>query len=169
MAHAMQHTALKTKNNQLNLRKMKLTDVITMNKLFVQSVDDSFGYFPSYYKKKLCKEHNLPRLVKAYFSPKARFSLLSTAGHDIGYCLLRTQANRAYLYWMYVQSGYRGLRAGEKLLFAALENARHLGMEVVELVTHDKEGFYLKYGFVPIKRITGLVGGVDMTIMEYRF
>lgn len=148
---------------------MKLTDIISMNKLFVQSVDHSFEYFPIHYKKKLRKEHNIPRLIKAYFSPKTHFSLLSVDRHDIGYCLLRTQARRAYLYWMFVQPSFRGLHAGERLLFAALETARRLDMEAVELVTHDKEGFYLKYGFVSIRRIAGLVGGVDMTIMEYRF
>jgi GNAT superfamily N-acetyltransferase len=169
MRQVLESTNLKTKNKNLNLREMSLNDVVKMNNLFVQSVEESFNYFPLYYKKKLCKEHSIPRLIKAYFSPYAHFNLLSLEGRDIGYCLLRTHANRAYLYWMFVQPDYRGLNAGRSLLFAALDTAQRLGMEAVELVTHDKEGFYIKYGFISIKRIVGLVGNIDMTVMEYRF
>jgi hypothetical protein len=44
--------------------------------------------------------------------------------------------------------------------------AQH-NLVALQLVTHDKEEFYAKYGFVPLRHVSGLVGGIDMVIMEY--
>jgi ribosomal protein S18 acetylase RimI-like enzyme len=169
MVQIAQNITKVIKSDQFGLRQMRLADVFTMNNLFMQSIDDSFTYFPVSFKRRLRREHNIPRLVKAYFSPKAVFLLLSNNGSDVGYCLVRTQANRANLLWMFVSPGCRGKHAGEKLLLAALDGARQRDLDAVELVTHDKEDFYSRYGFVAKKRVAGLVGGVDMTIMEHSF
>lgn len=167
MAQATQNPTSAIKSDQFELRGMRLADVFSMNNLFVQSIDDSFTYFPAAFKKRLRREHNIPRLAKAYFSPKAIFMLLSMNDSDIGYCLVRMQANRANLLWMFVRPDCRGKHAGERLLLAALKAARQHNLDAVELVTHDREDFYSKYGFVTIRRVAGLVGGVDMTIMEH--
>ena len=151
----------------LTVRKMGLRDIAPMHHLFAQSVDDSFTYFPDEYRAKLRRQHNLPRLFKAHISPKAHFLLLGHGMQDIGYCLLRFQQDRAYIFWMYVDPGFRGIGAGERLLRAAVEQSRLRNMTALELVTYDKEAFYAKYGFVPLRHVAGLVGGVDMVIMEY--
>lgn len=153
--------------DSLRVRTMGLRDTRILHRLFSQSVDDSFTYFPDDYRSKLRRQHNLSRLLKARISPKAHFMLLAHESQDIGYCLLRFQQDRAYIFWMYVDPSFRGIGAGEKLLYSAIEQSRHRNMTALELVTHDKEGFYAKYGFTPLRHVAGLVGGVDMVIMEY--
>ncbi|QQS27190.1 GNAT family N-acetyltransferase [bacterium] len=152
----------------LQLRTMGLKDIRAMHNIFVHSVDDAFSYFPVEYRAKLRHQHNIPRLAKACISPRAHFFLLANNIQDIGYCLVRFQQARAYLFWMYVVPDFRGSGAGESLLQAAIQIARDRNKETLELVTHDKESFYAKYGFIPRRRVAGLVGGVDMVIMEYR-
>lgn len=151
----------------LQVRKMGLGDINTLCGLFCQSVNDSFVYFPEAYRAKMCRQHNIARLLKAWMSPRAHFLLLTAGRQDIGYCLLRFQQNRAYIFWMYVDPNFRGIGAGKKLLMSAIEQSRRSNMEALELVTHDKERFYAKHGFTPLRHVAGLVGGVDMVIMEY--
>ena len=151
----------------LTVRKMGLRDMVPMHQLIVRSVDDSFTYFSDEYRAKLRRQHNLPRLFKAHISPKAHFLLLGHGMQDIGYCLLRFQQDRAYIFWMYVDPDFRGIGAGERLLRAAIEQSRLRNMVGLELVTYDKEAFYAKYGFASLRHVAGLVGGVDMVIMEY--
>ncbi|MDQ5943992.1 MAG: N-acetyltransferase [Patescibacteria group bacterium] len=156
-----------TTSDELQIRKMGLRDVRSLRRLFDRSVDDSFTYFPVEYRAKLRRQHSIARLVKAYVSPKAHFMLLTREGTDIGYCLLRFQQDRAYIFWMYVDPKFRGIRAGEQLLQSSIEVAAQHNLVALQLVTHDKEEFYAKYGFVPLRHVSGLVGGIDMVIMEY--
>lgn len=152
----------------LKLRMMGFQDIRAMRDIFCRSIDDSFDYFPVDYRNKLRRQHNLPRLAKACLSPKAHFMLLAHGAEDIGYCMVRFQQSKAYLFWMYVDPGSRGIGAGELLLQAALKVADSYGKDALQLVTHDKEQFYAKYGFTSLRCVAGLVGGVDMVIMEYK-
>jgi predicted N-acetyltransferase YhbS len=69
---------------------------------------------------------------------------------------------------MYVSPDQRGRKLGESLLRAAIETAESHHARVLQLVTHDKEDFYERYHFTPLRRIPGLIGGADMTVMELK-
>ena len=50
---------------------------------------------------------------------------------------------------MFVEEGYRGHRLSQRLIQAALQEAKRLGYPAVYLIS-DHEGLYEKYGFVPV-------------------
>lgn len=156
------------KTNTLRVRKMGVRDIVPTRDLFYRSIDDDFSYFPLDYRDRLRREHDLARLSKAYLSPRASFILLTNKADRIGYCFLRFIHSRAYLFWMYVDKEYRGIGGGARLLSSALDEVARHNATKIELVTHDKESFYSKYGFSTRCHVPGLVGGVDMTIMEYQ-
>lgn len=149
------------------IRPVRIQDLAVLNKLFVQSIDTDFTYFTEPFKKTLVQQHNLPRLIKAYLSPHAQPILAWQANQAVGYCLLRSEPQSiTYLHWMYIQPDQRGLKLGEMLLQRAIKLAESNQSRVLQLVTHDKESFYQRYNFERRHRIPGLIGGVDMTIME---
>lgn len=154
------------------IQKVRLNELNRLNRFFMQSIDEGFDYFNDSFKKTLAKQHNLPRLAKAYLSPKAAlFVVKDRAQVDSlhGYCFVRQDGPIAYLYWMYVQPAVRGSGLGVRLLDAAMHEARRRKVDSLQLITHDKEEFYARAGFVPIRHVSGLLGGADMVMMEYRF
>lgn len=160
------------KDVSVMIHRVGLLEINRLNKLFIQSIDDGFGYFNSSFKRLLAKQHNLPRLTKAYFSPKAAL-FVAKDGPQMSklqaYCFVRQDGPIAYLYWMYVHPSVRGMGLGERLLNTAMDEARRRNVDSLQLITHDKEGFYKRAGFVPIRHVSGLLGGADMVMMEYRF
>lgn len=154
------------------IQKVGFGELNRLNKLFIQSIDDGFGYFDDSFKETLAKQHNLPRLVKAYLSPKASL-FVAKEGSQIdelkAYCFVRQDGLIAYLYWMYVQPSVRGTGLGTRLLDTAMDEARRRNVDSLQLITHDKEAFYQRAGFVPIRHVSGLLGGADMVMMEHRF
>lgn len=155
--------------DSLSIRPARINDIIRLNKLFIQSIDTDFTYFSDSFKKKLASQHSIPRLAKAYLSPFAQL-ILAWDGHElVGYCLLRSEPKSlSYLHWMYVRPDQRGRKLGESLLQAAIETAESHHAHALQLVTHDKEEFYARYHFTPLRRIPGLIGGADMTVMELK-
>lgn len=154
------------------IQKVGFGELSRLNRLFIQSIDDGFDYFNDSFKKTLAKQHNLPRLAKAYFSPKASLFVAkegSQASKLHAYCFVRQDGRIAYLYWMYVQPAVRGTGLGSRLLDTAMDEARRRNVDSLQLITHDKEAFYQRAGFVPIRHVSGLLGGADMVMMEYRF
>lgn len=164
--HQVQH-----KKALLSIRQVQFAELRKLHKLFVRSVNDGFSYFSPEFQQLMIRQHNTPRLFKALLSPRANIFVLyhNSENTIVGYCLVRHDRAKSYLYWMYVLPAFRGSGLGSSLLGAALDEARSRRVDALQLVTHDKESYYKSAGFISIRHVAGLLGGVDMAIMEYRF
>lgn len=161
---ALLHNSVIMEQNVIH--EARFIDLRPLNKLFIQSIQTDFDYFEDSFKRTLAQQHNIPRLVKAKISPRAHLLLAWHNAQPVGYCIVRTSPDITYLHWMYVTDEVRGQGFGVGLLQKAIEISRIGRAKRLQLVTHDKQDFYHKYGFVDKVRIPGLQGGVDMTIME---
>lgn len=149
------------------IRPVRLKDTSRLNTLIVQSINDSFTYFAPEFRQSLVRKHSNSRLARAYFSPYAFFYLAAHEGRIVGYNLLRIAPDKtAFLLWMYVAPTLRGQHIGSRLVHRGLAEARRRGAHRLELITHDKVRYYEHHGFKSIKRIPGMLGEADMTLME---
>lgn len=146
---------------------MRLRDISIMNTLFIQSMESDYGYFPPAFKCKLIRDHSPFRLMKAYFSPKSTITLVSANGAIRGYCVIRLERTEpATLLWLYVDSASRGLGVGKRLVLDAVQRAKSYGSPSIQLVTHDRDDFFFHTGFSRVRRVSGMLAGVDMSIMR---
>lgn len=76
-------------------------------------------------------------------------------GKICGYCTLAARdcipgiTYTPFVGYVFVEEGYRGHRLSQRLIQAALQEAKRLGYPAVYLIS-DHEGLYEKYGFVPV-------------------
>lgn len=76
-------------------------------------------------------------------------------GKICGYCTLAARdcipgiTYTPFVGYVFVEEGYRGHRLSQRLIQAALQEAKRLGYPAVYLIS-DHEGLYEKYGCVPV-------------------
>lgn len=76
-------------------------------------------------------------------------------GKICGYCTLAARdcipgiTYTPFVGYVFVEEGYRGHRLSQRLIQAALQEAKRLGYPAVYFIS-DHEGLYEKYGFVPV-------------------
>lgn len=155
------------KTSHVQIAHMRLRDILTMNTLFVHSMKSDYGYFPSEFRNKIIQDHSLPRLTRAYLSPKSSIILATVDGVVRGYCIIRLERTEsATLLWLYIDSASRGLGMGKRLVLDAIQRAKLYGSPAMQLVTHDRDDFFLHTGFSRVRRVSGMLAGVDMSIMR---
>lgn len=154
--------------NDILIRTMQLQHVIDMNKKFVQSMHDDYVYFPTSYKSYLIRKHSLPQLIRSILSPKSCILLAYNTQSSLrGYCVMRLERSEpSTLLWIYVDQSARGSGIGKILVRAALERAKDYGSPGMQLLTHDRDDFFAQQGFERTHRISGMLAGVDMSIMK---
>jgi|GEM_PF-4174010 len=143
-------------------------NIFAMNNIFIQSVNNSYGYFPDFFKKKLIKQHSVPHLLKAYISPKSYILLARQKNQWLGYCIARQSIDEpSSLLWLYVKPETRGSGLGASLVRQVQSKTTANGISSLQLVTHDQEDFFMSQGFQVVRRVPGLLAGVDMSVMEW--
>ncbi len=155
------------KTANVRIVNMRLQDIAKMNTLFIQSMRADYRYFPPEFRNKLIRDHSVLRLIRAYLSPKSNIILVSVNGVVRGYCVIRLERTEpATLLWLYVDTASRGLGVGKKLVLDAVQRAKSHGSPAMQLVTHDRDDFFMNAGFSRVRRVSGMLAGVDMSIMR---
>ena len=138
-----------------------------MNILFMQSINTSYSYFPDSFKKTLKSQHNKSNILRAYLSPRSGIILGLYQNILQGYSIFRLDSEEpSTLLWLYVATGARGSGLGSRMVEATHNQVRDYGSSGIRLVTHDQADFFSNHGYVQLRRIPGLLAGVDMTSME---
>lgn len=145
-----------------------VTHARKLNRLFIQSIMDEFGFFSESFQANLKRQHSTWRFTKALVTPVSYFYLvIDQAKQPIGYNLVRLSNNQAaFLHWMYVSPDYRQLGIGSDLVKRACQDLKLCGSRNVKLVTYDKMGFYEHLGFIRSGQSLIPIGGVKMQLME---
>jgi amino-acid N-acetyltransferase len=92
-------------------------------------------------------------LPKNGLSDHVATALVGRLGRKVvGSAALELYGTAALLRSLVVESGLRGQGLGQRLMRAALAQARRLGVSQVYLLTETASGFFPRFGFRPISR-----------------
>lgn len=150
-----------------SVRQMRAQDVSNMNTLFVQSMDTDYHYFPNTYKQELIKDHSKLKLLRSILSPKSCVLIANSQQVMVGYCIIRLERlEPATLLWIYVDARARGMGIGRELVSETFRRAKHHRSPAIQLLTHNREEYFAQQGFSTLRRIPGMLAGVDMIIMR---
>ena len=148
------------------IRPIRWRELGKLNTLFKAALETDFNYFPPAYTQKVKQENSLFRLVPAKIKKDRVFLAAFKDGRLSGYALGSAHADGVgQLYWLYVTPELRGQKVGKRLLLETINSMKDLGMDALELVTHDYEGYYKKQGFWT--RGTKMIESVELKIMQY--
>lgn len=135
--------------------------------LFDGALESDFGYFPAAYIDCVRRQNSLVRLSSATIKAD-RLILGLWIDHVLaGYVIAKLSGSkRAYIFWLYVATDYRGQGLGNALLDSAMSTIAAKKIKRVDLVTHNRKDFYLASGFVVDSLATNFVGDVDVYMMS---
>lgn len=151
----------------MTVRLTTVRDVPHLHTLFMQSVDTSFDYFASDYRRLLRQQHSRMRFFRAALARHCLFFLAYADGSPVGYSLTRMDGpHRGFIHWMYVDPTWQGRGVGKLLLEVGSRALRERGVREVRLLTHDQVAFYEHHGFAVVRALADTIGGVGMVLME---
>ncbi len=140
-----------------------------LHNLFVHALETDFAYFSPVYREEVRNTNRVSRLRLATIHPQRLVLGLYNQAELIGYSISGIQANNtAFLFWMYVNSDYRGQGYGRDLLISTEDTLRQKRVDAISLITHNQQHFYERHGFEFDKILPEYIAGVDMYSMQKR-
>lgn len=153
--------------SQINISEAPVLLLPDLNRMFAHAVDAHFAYFSEPVRRRVVREHTIPKLFLAAVDHR-RIILVARAGDQlIGYAIGAVpQSGPAQIYWLYVDPNHRGQNTGLKLLSRMLKLQEAKGAREVSIATHDHRRYYERQGFVRVDN--KMVDGVNMDILTYK-
>ncbi len=122
--------------------------------------DTPYSDLESQFKERLTP-HRIPETLVALCGDQI-VGTASIVAHDMS-----TRMDLSpWLAAVFVPVEHRGMGIGSLLVQAGIDEARHLGLERIYLITPDRISFYTRLGWV--KFDTAVYRGETVTIMRYR-
>jgi ribosomal protein S18 acetylase RimI-like enzyme len=153
----------------VTIRPLRLHEVSSLRRLFVQALESDFSYFPAGYIKQVKKANTSLKFLRAVTIGRRRLVLVAVQGGELsGFAISSSHRDgMGHLYWLYVKPEVRNRKIGRQLLQATLGEMQRRRMAAMELVTHNFEGYYAKNGFWQRTKIHQ--HGTDLNVMQYDF
>lgn len=130
------------------IRRPRLAELPSLQRLFSQAVRTHFAYFPDRYQRQVIKENNLWRLSVASFHPRRAIFVAVADGQVVGYAIGGLDNQRiGYIFWLFVEPSHRGANLGLKLLSRLLRHFEQQGAIGAKLGTYDHQAYYQRQGF----------------------
>ncbi len=153
----------------IHIRNVPIHHSGRLHSLFEYALETDFAYFAPVYRAEVRNTNKLSRLRLATIHPKRIILGLYNKAELIGYSMSGIQSdNTAFLFWMYVNSGYRGQGLGRDLLISTENLLHRRNVDSISLITHNQQHFYERLGFEFEKILPEYIAGVDMYAMQKR-
>lgn len=153
--------------SQIVIAPASASSLFALHRLFAKAVATHFSYFPLAVQQRVIKDHSVLRLVLATIDPHREILVARTQGKLIGYAIGAAPATGpAQLFWLFVDTNFRGANTGLSLLSRMLRHLQFKGAEVVSIATHDHRAYYERQGFEYVKKT--LVNGIKMDILTFK-
>ncbi|HUD11521.1 MAG TPA: GNAT family N-acetyltransferase [Candidatus Saccharimonadia bacterium] len=152
---------------QTQIRQASLASLPALNRLLTSAVEAHFSYFPASVRRRVIREHSVPKLLRATLDSRRVILVAWSDGKIIGYCLgAAPKAGPAQIYWLFVEPGNRGSNIGLNLLSHMLRLLAAKGARTISIATHDHRRYYERQGFKFLKNTT--IDEVKLDILTFK-
>ena len=138
----------------VTVKPMRFREAREVHRVFVKALLQHFEHFDDSYKQAVLAQNTLASLARAALTPSRVILVAKDQTAIIGYMIASVPRDKnGQLYWLFVDSAYRGQNIGLMLLSRGLKVMKTKGAHTATLVTHDHAKYYARQGFKLIEKV----------------